>query len=62
VYGAIGQALPTPPPDAIQEIAVNSSQYDATQGNNSGAHISVLTKYGTNALHGSLWSIGRTAI
>ena len=55
VYGAIGQALPTPPADAIQEIAVNSSQYDATQGNNSGAHISVLTKSGTNALHGSLW-------
>jgi hypothetical protein len=55
VYGAIGQALPTPPPDAIQEIAVNSSQYDATQGNNSGAHISVLTKSGTNALHGTLW-------
>src|SRR5580700_6700916 len=55
VYGAIGQALPTPPPDAIQEIAVNSSQYDATQGNNSGAHISVLTKSGTNGLHGSLW-------
>src|SRR5215469_14107350 len=55
VYGAIGQALPTPPPDAIQEIAVNSSQYDATQGNNSGAHISVLTKSGTNGVHGSLW-------
>ena len=55
VYGAIGQALPTPPPDAIQEIAVNSSQYDATQGNNSGAHIGVLTKSGTNMLHGSLW-------
>jgi hypothetical protein len=55
VYGAIGQALPTPPPDAIQEIAVNSSQYNATQGNNSGAHISVLTKSGTNAIHGSLW-------
>src|SRR5579871_4282967 len=55
VYNAIGQALPTPPADTIQEIAVNSSQYDATQGNNSGAHISVLTKSGTNALHGSLW-------
>jgi hypothetical protein len=55
VTDAIGQALPTPPADAIQEIAVNSSQYDASQGNNSGAHISVLTKSGTNALHGSLW-------
>src|ERR1700688_2981333 len=55
VTDAIGQALPTPPPDTIQEIAVNSSQYDATQGNNSGAHISVLTKSGTNAVHGSVW-------
>jgi len=55
VYGAIGQALPTPPPDAIQEIAVNAAMYDATQGNNSGAHISVLTKSGTNQMHGSAW-------
>src|SRR5579864_1901556 len=55
VYGAIGQALPTPPPDAIQEISVNASMYDATQGNSSGAHIGVLTKSGTNAVHGSLW-------
>ncbi len=55
VYGAIGQALPTPPTDAIQEVAVNTSMYDASQGNNSGAHISVLTKSGTNQLHGSVW-------
>jgi len=55
VYGAIGQALPTPPIDAIQEIAVNAAMFDATQGNNSGAHISVLTKSGTNHIHGSAW-------
>lgn len=55
VYSAIGQALPTPPTDAIQEIAVNTSMYDASQGNNSGAHISVLTKSGTNQFHGSAW-------
>ncbi len=55
VYGAIGQALPTPPPDAIQEIAVNAAMYDATQGNTSGAHISVVTKSGTNTMHGSAW-------
>ncbi len=55
VYDAIGQSLPTPPLDAIQEIAVNSAGYDAAQGNNSGAHISVLTKSGTNSLHGTLW-------
>jgi len=39
VYGAIGQALPTPPVEAIQEISVNAAMYDATQGPNSGAHI-----------------------
>jgi hypothetical protein len=55
VYGAIGQSLPTPPPDAIQEIDVNASMYNATQGNNSGAHINVTTKSGTNSIHGSAW-------
>ena len=55
VYDAIGQALPTPPPEAIQEIAVNAAMYDATQGANSGAHISVMTKSGTNGLHGELY-------
>ncbi|HEV2350255.1 MAG TPA: TonB-dependent receptor [Terriglobia bacterium] len=55
VYSAIGQALPTPPPDSIQEISVNAAMYDASQGTNSGAHISVLTKSGTNQLHGSAW-------
>jgi hypothetical protein len=55
VYGAIGQALPTPPPEAIQEIAVNSAMYDATQGSNSGAHISVLTRSGGNGLHGEVY-------
>ncbi len=55
VYGAIGQALPTPPAEAIQEIAVNAAMYDASQGANSGAHISVITKSGTNDLHGEVY-------
>jgi hypothetical protein len=55
VYGAIGQALPTPAPETIAEIAVNASMYDASQGANSGAHISVVTKSGTNGLHGEVY-------
>jgi hypothetical protein len=55
VYNAIGQALPTPPAEAIQEIAVNAAMYDAGQGVNSGAHISVLTKSGTNEMHGEIY-------
>ena len=52
VYGAIGQALPSPPPETIQEMHVNSAMYDASQGANSGAQISTTTKSGTNQLHG----------
>src|ERR1700722_5671347 len=55
VYAAIGQALPTPPPEAIQEIAANSAMYDATQGAHSGAHVSVLTKSGGNELHAEVY-------
>ncbi len=55
VYNAIGQALPTPPVEAIQEISVNAAMYDATQGANSGAHISMITKSGTNEIHGVLY-------
>lgn len=55
VYGAIGQALPTPPTEAIQEISVNAAMYDATQGANSGAHIGVITKSGTNTIHGEVY-------
>ena len=61
VYTAIGQALPTPPVEAIQEIAVNTSMYDATQGAHSGAHISVVTKSGTNEIHGALSETWGTA-
>src|ERR1700722_6316370 len=55
VYSPIGQALPPPPVEAIQEISVNSAMYDATQGSNSGAHIGVITKSGTNTLHGEVY-------
>jgi len=60
VYGAIGQALPTPPPEAIQELHVNSAMYDASQGANSGAHIEVMTRSGTNQLHGGVWEYYQT--
>ncbi len=55
VYGAIGQALPTPAPETIQEISVNAAMYDASQGANSGAHIAVLTQSGGNGLHGQVY-------
>lgn len=61
VYGAIGQALPSPPPETIQELRVNSAMYDASQGANSGAHIEVQTKSGTNDFHGGAYEYHQTS-
>ncbi|HUD64119.1 MAG TPA: TonB-dependent receptor [Candidatus Sulfotelmatobacter sp.] len=54
-YLAIGQALPTPAPETVQEFRVNTSMYDAQQGSTSGAHIDMSTSSGTNTLHGSAY-------
>jgi carboxypeptidase family protein len=52
VYLAIGESLPSPPPETIQEFRVNTSMYDAQQGSTSGAHIDMSTASGTNDIHG----------
>jgi Carboxypeptidase regulatory-like domain len=55
VYLAIGEAIPSPAPETIQELRVNTSMYDAQQGSTSGAHIDMSTASGTNDIHGSLY-------
>ena len=60
VFDAIGQGLPTPPPETVEELHVNTSMYDATQGANSGAHVAVATKSGTNEFHGQAYEYHQT--
>jgi Carboxypeptidase regulatory-like domain len=55
IYLSIGNALPTPAPETLQEVRVNASMYDADQGATSGAHIDMSTKSGTNQYHGALY-------
>src|SRR6266853_2471789 len=55
VYLAIGESIPTPAPESIQEVRVNTSMYDAQQGSTSGAHIDLSTGSGTNNIHGSVY-------
>ncbi|MGB6746332.1 MAG: TonB-dependent receptor [Terracidiphilus sp.] len=55
IYLSIGNALPTPAPETLQEVRVNSSMYNADQGSTSGAHIDMSTKSGTNQYHGSAY-------
>jgi hypothetical protein len=61
VFDAIGQGLPAPPPETIEEIHVNTSMYDVSQGANSGAHVAVATKSGTNDLHGNVYEYHQTS-
>jgi len=55
VYLAIGESIPSPAPESIQEVRVNTSMYDAQQGSTSGAHLDMSTASGTNDIHGSLY-------
>ena len=42
-----------PPPDAIQEFKILTHSYSAEYGRNSGSVVNVVTRAGTNALHGA---------
>jgi hypothetical protein len=55
IYLAIGESIPSPPQETIQEVRVNTSMYDAQQGGTSGAHIDMSTASGTNNIHGSAY-------
>jgi hypothetical protein len=44
-----------PPPEALEEFKVESSNYSAELGRGTGAAVNASIKSGTNAIHGSLW-------
>jgi hypothetical protein len=48
-----GAAVVTPNEEAVGQITIVSTSYDASLGRNTGAQIQVVTKSGTNVLHGS---------
>ena len=45
--------------DSVQEFRVTTSNYNADQGEGSGAQVSLVTKSGTNNFHGSLYEYHR---
>lgn len=55
VFDSIGEGLPTPPVETIQELQVTTSMYDASMGSKSGAHVELTTMSGTNQYHGQAY-------
>jgi len=60
VYDAIGEGLPSPPPETIQELHVDTSMYGASEGAYSGAQVHASTKSGTNDFHGQAYEYHQT--
>src|SRR5262245_7426867 len=52
-------ALPFPNPDAVQEFSIQTSTFDAQFGRSVGGVVNVVTRSGTNQLHGSLFEFLR---
>jgi len=53
------QYVVMPPPDALREFTVQTSNYSAEFGHSAGAVLNVSTKAGTNRFHGNLWEYVR---
>ena len=50
-----------PPPDAIQEIRIQTHNFSAEYGHTAGGQISIVTKSGTNTFHGTAWEFHRNS-
>src|SRR5208282_1077564 len=48
--------------DSVQEFRVTTVSFGAGSGRSSGAQVSLVTKRGTNHLHGSLYEYNRTSL
>ena len=53
------QGIAVPAPDTLEEFKVQTALYNASTGRNAGANIAVVTKSGTNDLHGSAYEFFR---
>ena len=50
-----------PPPDALEEVHILTSNYTAEFGRNGGTVLNVVTKSGTNSFHGDVWEYLRNS-
>jgi hypothetical protein len=51
-----------PPPDALAEFEISTSDYSAELGHSAGAVVNASIKSGTNQIHGDLWEYFRNTV
>lgn len=50
-----------PPPDAVQEIRIQTHNFSAEYGHTAGSQVSIISKAGTNKFHGTAWEFHRNS-
>src|SRR5580698_3245562 len=50
-----------PPPDAIEEVRIQTHNFSAEYGHNPGSQVNVISKAGTNQFHGAAWEFLRNS-
>ena len=58
----VGQYVVTPPLDSVQEFRMETGMYDARFGGQAGAQVNMVTRSGSNQLHGSLHEFLRNKV
>jgi Carboxypeptidase regulatory-like domain len=50
-----------PPPDAVQEIRIQTHNFSAEYGHTAGGQVSIVSRAGTNQFHGTAWEFHRNS-
>jgi Carboxypeptidase regulatory-like domain/TonB-dependent Receptor Plug Domain len=50
-----------PPPDAVEEIRIQTHNFSAEYGHTAGGQVSIVSKAGTNDFHGTAWEFHRNS-
>jgi hypothetical protein len=56
-----GSVVYVPSVDAVEEVKVNTTMFDASYGHSNGGAVTIVTRGGTNQLHGSVYLFKRWA-